>query len=181
MIQGGCPEGTGMGGPGYCIKGEFLLNGVKNDLKPQARRSLAWRVPASPNSAGSQFFIMHADAPAPGRPVRRLRQGDSRAWTWWTPSPPSRPTAMTVLRCEQKIASITVDTHGEDLSRSRTSSAILTATDFYMSAIAESVLPVDTPMVFLQLPHWGRTGFDGGSEAGIAGRGAWPRLKRAIF
>ena len=39
MIQGGCPQGTGMGGPGYCIKGEFKLNGVKNNLKPQARRA----------------------------------------------------------------------------------------------------------------------------------------------
>ena len=61
MIQGGCPEGTGMGGPGYCIKGEFFFNGVKNDLKHK-RGVLSMARSSSPNSAGSQFFIMHADA-----------------------------------------------------------------------------------------------------------------------
>ena len=61
MIQGGCPEGTGMGGPGYCIKGEFLFNGVKNDLKHK-RGVLSMARSSSPNSAGSQFFIMHEDA-----------------------------------------------------------------------------------------------------------------------
>lgn len=61
MIQGGCPEGTGMGGPGYCIKGEFLYNGVKNDLKHK-RGVLSMARSQSPNSAGSQFFIMHQDA-----------------------------------------------------------------------------------------------------------------------
>ena len=55
MIQGGCPEGTGMGGPGYCIKGEFLFNGVKNDLKHK-RGVLSMARSSSPNSAGSQFF-----------------------------------------------------------------------------------------------------------------------------
>ena len=62
MIQGGCPEGTGMGGPGYCIKGEFFFNGVKNDLKHK-RGVLSMARSSSPNSAGSQFFIMVADAP----------------------------------------------------------------------------------------------------------------------
>ena len=62
MIQGGCPEGTGMGGPGYCIKGEFFFNGVKNDLKHK-RGVLSMARSSSPNSAGSQFFIMHEDAP----------------------------------------------------------------------------------------------------------------------
>ena len=61
MIQGGCPEGTGMGGPGYCIKGEFFFNGVKNDLKHK-RGVLSMARSSSPNSAGSQFFIMHADS-----------------------------------------------------------------------------------------------------------------------
>lgn len=62
MIQGGCPDGTGMGGPGYTIKGEFTRNGFQNPLKhtvgvlSMARTNL-------PNSAGSQFFIMHADYP----------------------------------------------------------------------------------------------------------------------
>ena len=61
MIQGGCPEGTGMGGPGYCIKGEFLFNGVDNKLKHK-RGVLSMARASSPNSAGSQFFIMHEDA-----------------------------------------------------------------------------------------------------------------------
>ena len=61
MIQGGCPDGTGMGGPGYCIKGEFFFNGVKNDLKHK-RGVLSMARSSSPNSAGSQFFIMHQDA-----------------------------------------------------------------------------------------------------------------------
>ncbi len=60
MIQGGDPQGTGMGGPGYCIKGEFRLNGVKNDLSHK-RGVLSMARSQSPNSAGSQFFIMHAD------------------------------------------------------------------------------------------------------------------------
>lgn len=61
MIQGGCPDGTGMGGPGYCIKGEFLMNGVKNTLSHK-RGVLSMARAGHPNSAGSQFFIMHADA-----------------------------------------------------------------------------------------------------------------------
>ncbi len=62
MIQGGDPEGTGMGGPGYSIKGEFNSNHFKNDLKHE-RGVLSMARSASPNSAGSQFFIMHEDAP----------------------------------------------------------------------------------------------------------------------
>lgn len=62
MIQGGCPDGTGMGGPGYSIKGEFSGNGVKNDLK-HSRGVLSMARSARPDSAGSQFFIMHEDAP----------------------------------------------------------------------------------------------------------------------
>ena len=60
MIQGGCPDGTGMGGPGYCIKGEFKLNGVKNNLSHK-RGVVSMARAQSPNSAGSQFFIMHED------------------------------------------------------------------------------------------------------------------------
>jgi len=60
MIQGGCPKGTGTGGPGYCIKGEFTLNGVKNNLSHK-RGILSMARAQSPNSAGSQFFIMHED------------------------------------------------------------------------------------------------------------------------
>ncbi len=62
MIQGGDPTGTGMSGPGYCIKGEFTMNGFKNDLKHDRGVLSMARTPA-PNSAGSQFFIMHEDAP----------------------------------------------------------------------------------------------------------------------
>ena len=62
MIQGGCPQGTGMGGPGYSIKGEFSGNGVKNDLKHD-RGVLSMARAMNPNSAGSQFFIMVERAP----------------------------------------------------------------------------------------------------------------------
>ena len=62
MIQGGCPDGTGMGGPGWHIKGEFASNGVKNDLK-HTRGVLSMARSMMPDSAGSQFFIMHEDAP----------------------------------------------------------------------------------------------------------------------
>ena len=62
MIQGGCPDGTGMGGPGYSIKGEFAANGFQNDLK-HTDGVLSMARSMMPNSAGSQFFIMHKDAP----------------------------------------------------------------------------------------------------------------------
>lgn len=63
MIQGGCPDGTGMGGPGYHIRGEFRQNGfVENTLRHE-RGVLSMARAMSPNSAGSQFFIMHAQAP----------------------------------------------------------------------------------------------------------------------
>ncbi|MBQ9898767.1 MAG: peptidylprolyl isomerase, partial [Ruminococcus sp.] len=62
MIQGGCPNGTGTGGPGWQIKGEFAQNGVKNDLK-HTRGVLSMARSMMPDSAGSQFFIMHEDAP----------------------------------------------------------------------------------------------------------------------
>lgn len=62
MIQGGDPDGTGMGGPGYSIKGEFASNGFKNDLK-HTRGVLSMARSMRPDSAGSQFFIMHQNAP----------------------------------------------------------------------------------------------------------------------
>ena len=62
MIQGGCPDGIGTGGPGWNIKGEFASNGVKNDLKHE-RGVISMARSMMPNSAGSQFFIMHEDAP----------------------------------------------------------------------------------------------------------------------
>ena len=112
MIQGGCPEGTGMGGPGYCIKGEFMFNGVpKNDIKHK-RGVLSMARSQSPNSAGSQFFIMHADAKhldgqyaAFGKVTSGMEVVDSIAAT--KTGMQDRPVV------EQKIASITVDTKGE--------------------------------------------------------------------
>ena len=111
MIQGGCPDGTGMGGPGYCIKGEFFFNGVKNDLKHK-RGVLSMARSSSPNSAGSQFFIMHADAKhldgqyaAFGKVTSGMDVVDAIASVQTDRN--DRPQA------EQKIASITVDTHGE--------------------------------------------------------------------
>ena len=62
MIQGGCPQGTGMGGPGYSIKGEFSQNGFQNDLK-HTEGVLSMARSMMPNSAGSQFFIMHKTSP----------------------------------------------------------------------------------------------------------------------
>ena len=62
MIQGGCPQGRGTGGPNYSIKGEFAQNGFKNNLKHR-RGVISMARAMDPNSAGSQFFIMHQDAP----------------------------------------------------------------------------------------------------------------------
>lgn len=62
MIQGGCPEGSGMGGPGYTIKGEFAQNGFQNDLKHEPG-VLSMARSMHPDSAGSQFFIMHETSP----------------------------------------------------------------------------------------------------------------------
>ena len=111
MIQGGCPEGTGMGGPGYCIKGEFFFNGVKNDLKHK-RGVLSMARSQSPNSAGSQFFLMHENSPhldgqyaAFGKVTSGLEVIDAIASV--KTNYQDRPLE------EQKIASITVDTHGE--------------------------------------------------------------------
>ena len=111
MIQGGCPDSTGMGGPGYCIKGEFFYNGVKNELKHK-RGILSMARAQSPNSAGSQFFIMHADArhldgqyAAFGKVTSGLEVIDAIAGV--------RTNAQDRPLEDQKIASITVDTHGE--------------------------------------------------------------------
>lgn len=62
MIQGGCPDGNGMGGPGYNIRGEFSMNGFENNLKHTAG-VISMARSQMPDSAGSQFFIMHKDAP----------------------------------------------------------------------------------------------------------------------
>ena len=111
MIQGGDPTGTGMGGPGYCIKGEFLFNGVKNTLKHK-RGVLSMARAQSPNSAGSQFFIMHADSSfldgqyaAFGKVTSGIEVVDAIAAVKTDGN--DRP--MT----EQKMKTVTVDTHGE--------------------------------------------------------------------
>ena len=62
MIQGGCPQGNGTGGPGYTIKGEFSANGVDNPIR-HVRGVISMARAADPDSAGSQFFIVHEDAP----------------------------------------------------------------------------------------------------------------------
>ena len=111
MIQGGCPDGTGMGGPGYCIKGEFFFNGVENNLKHK-RGVLSMARSQSPNSAGSQFFIMHQDSrhldgqyAAFGKVTSGIEVVDAIAKV--KTNFQDRPLE------EQKIVSITVDTHGE--------------------------------------------------------------------
>ena len=111
MIQGGCHQGTGMGGPGYCIKGEFFFNGIKDDRKHK-RGILSMARSSRPNSAGSQFFIMHQDArhldgqyAAFGKVTSGMEVVDAIAAT--KTGPQDRPVV------EQKIASITVDTKGE--------------------------------------------------------------------
>ena len=112
MIQGGCPDGTGMGGPGYCIKGEFFFNGVENNLKHK-RGVLSMARSQSPNSAGSQFFIMHQDSrhldgqyAAFGKVTSGIEVVDAIAKV--KTNFQDRPLE------EQKIASITVDTKGVD-------------------------------------------------------------------
>ena len=77
MIQGGCPLGNGTGGPGWNIKGEFAANGVNNPIK-HTRGVISMARSMNPNSAGSQFFIMHEEELAPRRPVCRLWQGRLR-------------------------------------------------------------------------------------------------------
>ncbi len=106
MIQGGCPDGTGMGGPGYQIKGEFTSNGVANAIKHD-RGVLSMARSSSPNSAGSQFFIMHQKSPhldgqyaAFGRVIAGLDVLDQIAAT--ETGRQDRPTT------EQKIATITI-------------------------------------------------------------------------
>lgn len=111
MIQGGCPNGTGMGGPGYSIKGEFAQNGFSNDLK-HTPGVLSMARAMHPDSAGSQFFIMHETSPhldgayaAFGKITEGLDVIDKIATV---PTDfRDRP------REDQVIATITVDTLGE--------------------------------------------------------------------
>ena len=112
MIQGGSPDGTGMGGPGYSIKGEFAQNGVKNELR-HTEGVLSMARAMHPDSAGSQFFIMHKNAPhldgayaAFGKVTEGMEVVNQIAETDTDYS--DRPLD------EQKIKSMTVDTFGVD-------------------------------------------------------------------
>lgn len=112
MIQGGDPNGTGMGGPGYSIKGEFSSNGFKNDLKHE-KGVLSMARSMMPNSAGSQFFIMHETSPhldgeyaAFGKIIEGQENVDAIAVTDTDFS--DRP------RTPQVMKKVTVDTFGVD-------------------------------------------------------------------
>ena len=112
MIQGGCPQGTGMGGPGYSIKGEFSQNGFQNDLK-HTEGVLSMARSMMPDSAGSQFFIMHKTSPhldgayaAFGKVVEGMDVVNKIAETRTDYS--DRPLK------EQKIKSMTAETFGEE-------------------------------------------------------------------
>ena len=112
MIQGGDPQGTGMGGPGYSIRGEFARNGFKQNNLRHKRGVLSMARSMMPNSAGSQFFIMHADAPH--------LDGDYAAFGMVTEGmdvvdgiASARTNAQDRPLAEQKIARATVDTFGE--------------------------------------------------------------------
>lgn len=112
MIQGGDPQGTGTGGPGYGIKGEFSQNGIKNDFRHSAG-VLSMARSMMPNSAGSQFFIMHKDAPhldgayaAFGQITEGMDIVDKIATVRTDYS--DRPLE------EQKLKSVTVETFGVD-------------------------------------------------------------------
>ena len=112
MIQGGDPKGIGVGGPGYGIKGEFLQNGFKNDLK-HSRGVLSMARSGNPNSAGSQFFIMHEDSPhldggyaAFGKLIEGIEVVDKicSVRTDWNDKP----------RIPQVMKKVTVETFGVD-------------------------------------------------------------------
>ncbi len=112
MIQGGCPNGTGTGGPRYCIKGEFTSNGFKNDLKHK-RGVISMARAMNPDSAGSQFFIMHADSPhldgqyaAFGKVIEGMDVVDEIAnqYVDYTDRP----------QVDQVMKKVTVETFGED-------------------------------------------------------------------
>lgn len=112
MIQGGCPTGTGTGGPGYHIKGEFAGNGVPNALK-HARGVLSMARAMNPNSAGSQFFIMHQDSShldgqyaAFGKVTEGMEEVDRIAGV--KTGPQDKPLE------SQAIASMTVELNGYD-------------------------------------------------------------------
>ena len=112
MIQGGCPQGTGTGGPGYSIKGEFSANGVPNDLK-HSRGVLSMARAMHPDSAGSQFFIMVEPAPhldgqyaAFGKVIEGLDVADAIV--------SADRNRMDKPYQDQRMKTVTVETHGVD-------------------------------------------------------------------
>ena len=117
MIQGGDPKGDGTGGPGYCIKGEFLMNGVKNTLGHK-RGILSMARAGHPDSAGSQFFIMHDDAKylnnqyaAFGKVIEGMDVVDEIASVQTDAN--DRP------KTEMRMKKVTVDTFGEEYPEPR--------------------------------------------------------------
>ena len=111
MIQGGCPQGTGMGGPGYCIRGEFTMAGHKNDLK-HTLGVLSMARTMAPHSAGSQFFVMVAPAPhldGQYAAFGKVTEGEQVAIDI---SRVQRSMFNDKPKKDQKIASIRVDTMG---------------------------------------------------------------------
>lgn len=114
MIQGGCPNGNGMGGPGYSIKGEFSANGFKQNTLRHQRGVLSMARAMSPNSAGSQFFIMHANAPhLDGQYAAFGKVTDEASMEVVDRIASTRTGFQDRPVNEQRIQSITVDTHGE--------------------------------------------------------------------
>ena len=113
MIQGGCPQGTGTGGPGYCIRGEFTANGFQNDLK-HTLGVLSMARTMIPDSAGSQFFIMVADAPHLDREYAAFGKITENAEKAVEISRVNRDMFTDKPKKPQTIKSIRVDTLGEE-------------------------------------------------------------------
>ena len=113
MIQGGCPQGTGTGGPGYAIRGEFSSNGFRNDLK-HTLGVLSMARTMIPDSAGSQFFIMVADAPHLDREYAAFGKITENAEKAVEISRVNRDMFTDKPKKPQTIKSIRVDTLGEE-------------------------------------------------------------------
>ena len=152
MIQGGDPNGTGIGGPGYSIKGEFSANGFKNDLR-HSRGVLSMARTMAPNSAGSQFFVMHEDSPhldGQYAAFGKLIEGEDvvdkicAVRTDYNDKP----------RTPQVMKKVTVETFGVDYPEPEK-----------CSLLSPLIKPMGSPWAYI----WGCNGFDGGAEAEIAG------------
>ena len=120
MIQGGDPTGTGMGGPGFTIKGEFSANGFANNLS-HTRGVISMARAQDYNSAGSQFFIMHADAPSlDGQYAAFGRVTDEESLAVVDAIATTLTDSNNKPLSEWKMKSVTVDTHGYDYKAVRT-------------------------------------------------------------